>query len=164
MNDFKRLYPFIRPYRAGLVLSLLLFSLVGYFQSTITTLSLPLFDNILMAEKSAAPAETPKEGLVQKYVSFILSFMPGSLITKLCLALFILDRFQGNLRLLLQLLHEPDRSERCHGPAEPAFLPCSRPIDEFFFCEFNRASHVENERRRRADSGSGVRCSGRTVS
>ena len=95
MNDFKRLYPFIRPYRAGLVLSLLLFSLVGIFQATTTTLSLPLFDNILMAGKSAAPAVPSKEGLVQKYVSFILSFMPGHLITKICLAMLILTVFKG---------------------------------------------------------------------
>ena len=95
MNDFKRLYPFIRPYRVGLVFSLLLFSLVGILQSTTTTLSLPLFDNVLMAGKSAAPGETPKEGMVQKYVSFILSFMPGHLITKLCLALLILTILKG---------------------------------------------------------------------
>jgi subfamily B ATP-binding cassette protein MsbA len=95
MNDFKRLYPFIRPYRASLVLSLLLFSFVGILQSTTTTLSLPLFDNILMAGKSAVPVETSKEGIVQKYVSFILSFMPGHLITKLCLALLILTIFKG---------------------------------------------------------------------
>ncbi len=95
MNDFKRLYPFIRPYRASLVLSLLLFSFVGILQSTTTTLSLPLFDNILMAGKSAAPIEASKEGMVQKYVSFILSFMPGHLITQLCLALLILTIFKG---------------------------------------------------------------------
>jgi ATP-binding cassette, subfamily B, bacterial MsbA len=95
MNDFKRIYPFIRPYQAMLLLSLLLFSLVGYFQSTTTTLSLPLFDNILMAGKGAAPAEVTKEGLIQKYVSFILSFMPGHLITKLCLALLILTILKG---------------------------------------------------------------------
>jgi ATP-binding cassette, subfamily B, bacterial MsbA len=95
MNDFKRLYPFIRPYRASLALSLLLFSLVGILQSTTTTLSLPLFDNILTAGKSASPLETPKEGMVQKYVAFILSFMPGHLITKLCLALLILTIFKG---------------------------------------------------------------------
>lgn len=94
MNDFKRLYPFIRPYRAGLALSLLLFSLVGILQSTTTTLSLPLFDDVLMAGKSA-PATMQKESFVQNYVSFILSFLPGSLITRLCLALLLLTVLKG---------------------------------------------------------------------
>ena len=94
MNDFKRLYPFIRPYRAGLVISLLLFSLVGILQSTTTTLSLPLFDDVLMTAKSA-PAAAQKEAFVQKYVSFILELFPGRLITQLCLALLLLTIFKG---------------------------------------------------------------------
>jgi subfamily B ATP-binding cassette protein MsbA len=94
MSDFKRLYPFIRPYRAGLAISLLLFSFVGILQSTTTTLSLPLFDKVLLAGQSA-PAATTKAGMVQKYVSFILSLMPGRLITKLCLALLILTILKG---------------------------------------------------------------------
>lgn len=94
MNDFKRLYPFIRPYRAGLIISLLLFSLVGILQSTTTTLSLPLFDDVLMAAKGA-PAESSKEAFVQRYVSFILSLVPGQLITKLCLALLLLTILKG---------------------------------------------------------------------
>ncbi len=51
MNDFRRLYPFIRPYRTGLIVSLLLFSIVGILQSTTTTLSLPLFDDVLMTAR-----------------------------------------------------------------------------------------------------------------
>ncbi|HTY60649.1 MAG TPA: ABC transporter ATP-binding protein [Acidobacteriota bacterium] len=94
MNDFKRLYPFIRPHRTGIAISLLLFSLVGIFQSTRTTLSLPLFDNVLLVGKGSVAA-TAKEGLIQKYVSFILSLMPGRLTMKVCLALLILTALKG---------------------------------------------------------------------
>ncbi len=94
MNDFRRLYPFIRPYRTGLIVSLLLFSIVGILQSTTTTLSLPLFDDVLMTARGPAAA-VQQEGFVQKYVNFILSLMPGRIITKLCLALLLLTLLKG---------------------------------------------------------------------
>jgi ATP-binding cassette, subfamily B, bacterial MsbA len=117
MNDFKRLYPFIRPYRNGIVFSLLLLLLAGVFQSTTTTLSIPLFDEVLGA-KPKAPAEAVKSPAsvpggekkqdqvpagskvqeliaIEKYVGFILSLVPGSIITQLSLALLLLTIFKG---------------------------------------------------------------------
>jgi ATP-binding cassette, subfamily B, bacterial MsbA len=115
MNDFKRLYPFIRPYRNGIVFSLLLLLLAGVFQSTTTTLSIPLFDEVLRAKpqstiiktrqpiagvaekQNQAPAPSKVQELIpiEKYVAFILSLVPGSIITQLSLALLFLTVFKG---------------------------------------------------------------------
>jgi len=95
MNDFRKLYPFIRPYRRRLALSLLLLFFVGICDSTAPTLSIPLFDNVL------APATVPSAGggqtlsIVQRYVSLILSLIPGRMIDQLALALLILTVLKG---------------------------------------------------------------------
>jgi len=77
MKDFKRLYPFIRPYRNSLILSLLLLSLAGVFQSTTTTLSLPLFDKVLMPGQNLTGVESKDPSPIEKYVFFILSLIPA---------------------------------------------------------------------------------------
>lgn len=93
MNDFRRLYPFIRPYRGGLLLALFLLLLVGIFESTTTTLSIPMFDKVLTSG-SASPGRG-NLGSVERYVSLILSLLPGSVITQLALALLILTLLKG---------------------------------------------------------------------
>ncbi len=126
MNDFKRLYPFIRPYRNGLILSLLFLALAGGLQSTTTTLTLPLLDKVLIPSKEAPAAKDTKlkvdSGLpstavqkepgakpdeasttakvqkifpIDRYVFFILSLFPGSIIMQLSLALLLLTIFKG---------------------------------------------------------------------
>jgi subfamily B ATP-binding cassette protein MsbA len=95
MKDIKRLYPFIRPYRSGLVLSLLLLSLAGIFQTTTTTLVLPLFDKVLMPGHALSGPGPQKLGFIDKYVLFILSLVPGNVITQLSLALLFLTIFKG---------------------------------------------------------------------
>jgi hypothetical protein len=93
MDDFKKLYPFIKPYRSGLVLSLVLLSLAGIFQSTTTTLSLPLFDKVLMPGQSLSGIQGANSGAIEKYTFFILSLIPGNIITQLSLALLFLTLF-----------------------------------------------------------------------
>jgi subfamily B ATP-binding cassette protein MsbA len=95
MEDFRRLYPFIRPYRRGLILSLILLFLVGILESTTTTLSIPLFDEVLVPGSSASIVGSQSLGFVQRYVALILSVIPGKIITQLALALFILTLLKG---------------------------------------------------------------------
>ncbi|MBN1569608.1 MAG: ABC transporter ATP-binding protein [Acidobacteria bacterium] len=95
MKDIRRLYPFIRPYRKGLILSLLLLSFAGVLQSTTTTLVLPLFDRVLMPGQNLMDGEGPGMGFIDRYIFFILSLVPGSIITQISLALLILTIFKG---------------------------------------------------------------------
>jgi len=95
MKDIKRLYPFIRPYRNGLILSVLLLSFAGILQSTTTTLTLPLFDKVLMPGQGLADAGPQEQGFIDKYVFFILSLIPGSIITQISLALLFLTVLKG---------------------------------------------------------------------
>lgn len=93
MNDFRRLYPYIRPYRGRLALALLLLLFVGVFDSTAPTLATPLFDNVLVPGPDSSEGEVIS--IVQKYVALILSLVPGSMITQLALALLFLTIFKG---------------------------------------------------------------------
>ena len=93
MNDFQKLYPFIRPYGGRLALALLLLLFVGVFDSTAPTLATPLFDNVLAPGSSPAGGQTIS--IVQRYVSLILSFVPGSMITQLAITLLLLTILKG---------------------------------------------------------------------
>jgi subfamily B ATP-binding cassette protein MsbA len=95
MNDFRRLYPFIRPYRGRLCLALLLLLFVGIFDSTAPTLSIPLFDSVLAPGSNPSVAEGQALSIVQRYVSLILSLVPGNMITQLALTLLILTVLKG---------------------------------------------------------------------
>ena len=95
MRDIKRLYPYVRPYRKGLVLSLLLLCLAGIFQTTTTTLMLPLFDNVLLPRHPQTAIGAQGQGLFEKYVYFVISLVPGSVITQVSLALLFLTLFKG---------------------------------------------------------------------
>jgi subfamily B ATP-binding cassette protein MsbA len=95
MREIRRLYPYIRPHWGGLALSLLLFLFVGIFDSTTATLSIPMFDRVLVPEPATVGASGQQLGIVEKYVSLILSVMPGSIITQLCLALLFLTLLKG---------------------------------------------------------------------
>jgi subfamily B ATP-binding cassette protein MsbA len=95
MNDFQRLYLFIRPYRGRLALSLLLLFFAGIFESTTTTLSIPLFDKVLAAGSDSAGTAGQNLTFVQQYVSLILSVIPGSVIFQLALTLLTLTLLKG---------------------------------------------------------------------
>ena len=93
MNNFRRLYPFIKPYRSGLVFSLLLLVFFSLFTATSTTLVMPLFDDVLARTGSASPGS--EDLLIRKVISFLLSVIPGIPITKICVALIILTLLKG---------------------------------------------------------------------
>jgi subfamily B ATP-binding cassette protein MsbA len=113
MKDFRRLYPFVRPYRKGILLSLFYLLLAGGFQATTPTLSIPLFDKVLAKpQPEAAKAREPIPDAptsqsqndvtdkvrdlipVERYIGFILSLIPGNVITQLSLALLFLTLFK----------------------------------------------------------------------
>jgi subfamily B ATP-binding cassette protein MsbA len=89
MNDFRRLFTFIRPYVSQLVLSLALLVCHGVFAVCTTALAIPLFDDVL-APQGAAP-DAGKLGFLRQY----LSLLPGSVLTQLALALVSLTLFKG---------------------------------------------------------------------
>jgi subfamily B ATP-binding cassette protein MsbA len=95
MNDFKRLFRFIIPYRGRFVSSLLLLLIVGVADSTTPTLSIPLFDKVLAPGSNSANAQGQALNIVQRYASLILSVIPGSVITQLALALLALTVLKG---------------------------------------------------------------------
>ena len=91
MNDFRRLFRFIRPYVPVLAFSLLLLLFAGWFEVLTATLVQPLFDDVLVPEAGASTDVTNKLALVRHY----LSLLPGSDIARLSLALLLLTLLKG---------------------------------------------------------------------
>ncbi len=90
MDAFRKLYRFIRPYRGTLVLAMVLSLLFGAFEGALTSLSIPMFDKVLV------PAGAQDITFFQRCISFFLSIIPGGkIVTKLCLALLILPLLKG---------------------------------------------------------------------
>src|SRR5207247_1689603 len=86
MSDFRRLFPFIRPYLGKLVLSLVLLVLAGTSEVLTTSLAIPLFDDVLVLGKEAPGAATSKVSFLYRY----LSALPGNRLTQLAFALLFL--------------------------------------------------------------------------
>jgi subfamily B ATP-binding cassette protein MsbA len=95
MGDYQRLYSFIRPYKGRLGLALFLLFFVGIFDSTTPGLTIPLFDSVLAPGANSAATQGQALSIVQKYVSLILSVIPGSMIWRLALALLTLTVLKG---------------------------------------------------------------------
>ena len=91
MSDFRRLFPFIRPYLGKLVLSLVLLVLAGTSEVLTTSLAIPLFDDVLVLGKEAPGAATSKVSFLYRY----LSALPGNRLTQLAFALLVLTLFKG---------------------------------------------------------------------
>jgi ATP-binding cassette, subfamily B, bacterial MsbA len=95
MNAFRSLYSFVRPYRAILAFSLLLQVFAGGFEAATTTLTVPLFDKVLVPQTDSAGAVEPaKLAFLTRYLSLI----PGSIVTQLALALLALTLLRGVCR------------------------------------------------------------------
>jgi ATP-binding cassette, subfamily B, bacterial MsbA len=90
MNIFRRLYPFIRPYRSTLAFASLLSLFFALFEGALTSLSIPMFDEVLL--KTGA-----KEiSLIQWFVKMLFSLIPGrDVITKMCVAMLIFPLLKG---------------------------------------------------------------------
>ena len=90
MDTYRKLYKFIRPYRGTLAIAMMLSFLFGVFEAALTSLSIPMFDKVLV--QSGVQDLTS----IQRYISFVLSLLPGNkVITQLCLALLILALLKG---------------------------------------------------------------------
>ncbi|HYK88643.1 MAG TPA: ABC transporter ATP-binding protein [Acidobacteriota bacterium] len=87
MNDFRRLFRFVKPYLAALIFSLVLLVFAGFFEVLTTALAIPLFDDIL----NPGSAPNAKFAFLKHYLSLI----PGSGITQLAVALVTLTFFKG---------------------------------------------------------------------
>jgi ATP-binding cassette, subfamily B, bacterial MsbA len=90
MNAYQTLYKFIRPYRSTLIFATVLSVLFGGLEALLTSLSIPMFDKVLV--------ETGAQNItfIQKALTFFLSIIPGEkVITKLCFALLILPILKG---------------------------------------------------------------------
>ena len=124
MNDFSRLIRFIRPHLTALIISLALLFFTGIFEVLTTALAIPLFDDVLTPLSDSArgnqqngevgkgflpanasqkkdtttPASTPERESQQKLLNSIKHYLllsPGSMITKLAVALLVLTLFKG---------------------------------------------------------------------
>jgi ATP-binding cassette, subfamily B, bacterial MsbA len=98
MNILRRLYHFVKPYRAAIVSSFALLALAGLFEILTTALVIPLFDEVLISEKPPQIA-LHKVGLFQQLMDFLNSYLHlirgWSIITHLAIALVILTFFKG---------------------------------------------------------------------
>lgn len=123
MNDFRKLFHFVRPHSTALGFSLVLLFFAGIFEVLTTALAIPLFDDVLMpvsapregiqqnvgqAEGSAATAgqqsvagttastgATESQRKLLEFIKHYLLLSPGSMITKLAVALLFLTLFKG---------------------------------------------------------------------
>src|SRR5438876_9533239 len=89
MSDFRRLFPFIRPYLGKLVLSLVLLVLAGTSEVLTTSLAIPLFDDVLVLGKEAPGAATSKVSFLYRYLSALL----GIRLIQLAFAILVLIFF-----------------------------------------------------------------------
>ena len=91
MNEFRRLFVFIRPYSRKLAFSLLLLFFAGIFEAITTSLAIPLFDKVLVTNPDSVSNTPQRMAFLQHYLSLI----PGSIITQLAVALLSLTFFKG---------------------------------------------------------------------
>lgn len=74
MNDFRRLFPFVRPYVSLLAASLVLLVFAGLFEVLTTALAIPLFDEVLIPGAGGATAPAVASGkleLLSRYLSLL---------------------------------------------------------------------------------------------
>ncbi len=89
MDIYRKLYQFVRPYRGTLVLAMALSVLFGLLEAALTSLSIPMFDDVLV--KSQVSDFTS----IQHFISIFLAIFPGNKITRLCVAILVLALLKG---------------------------------------------------------------------
>ncbi len=92
MNEFRRLLPFIRPYRFKLGIALLLLILAGIFEFLTTAQAIPLFDEVFHVRSVQVDSH------LQAKVAFLkqlLALLPGAPLAQLSIALLLLTLFKG---------------------------------------------------------------------
>ncbi len=92
MNEFRRLLPFIRPYRVKLGVAFLLLILAGIFEFLTTAQAIPLFDEVFHLKSVQVGND------LQARVAFLkqlLSLLPGTPLVQLSIALLLLTLLKG---------------------------------------------------------------------
>ncbi|MBZ5496853.1 MAG: ABC transporter ATP-binding protein/permease [Acidobacteriia bacterium] len=92
MNDFRRLLPFIRPYRLNLGISFVLLFAAGIFEVLTTALAIPLLDELLGTQT------VQLNGDLQKKLELLkrgLALLPGSLLEEVAVALLVFTLVKG---------------------------------------------------------------------
>jgi subfamily B ATP-binding cassette protein MsbA len=89
MDDFRKLFPFIRPHFAELGFSLILLAFAGGFEVLTTALAIPLFDKVL-------PVTAVSHSVDRfRFLEQSLALLPGSAATQLAIALVTLTLLKG---------------------------------------------------------------------
>jgi ATP-binding cassette, subfamily B, bacterial MsbA len=104
MNDFRRLFPFIRPYGVGLVVAFFLLLGAGILEVLTTAMAIPLFDKVLAGQNAAPPAAgLPMGAAVQSdmhnwalsWIDRGLALLPGSVLMQVSIALLFFTLLKG---------------------------------------------------------------------
>ncbi len=93
MNEFRRLLPYIRPYRLMLVASFFLLILAGFLEAFTTSMAIPLIDEVFGGQRIPITSETQKALL--EFINWFLSLLPGSRLVELLTALLALTFLKG---------------------------------------------------------------------
>lgn len=91
MNDFRRLFPYIRPHLIRLSVSLVLLCCAGAFEVLTTSLAIPLFDDVLVLRHPPSDLAPKKLAFLQRY----LSLLSGNTLAQIALALLLLTVAKG---------------------------------------------------------------------
>jgi ATP-binding cassette, subfamily B, bacterial MsbA len=94
MNILRRLYHFVRPYRANLALSFILLAFSNLFEILSTFLVIPLFDQGLATKQTNAALAISKRYFLALLQSW-LSMIPGDVITQIAVALVVMTFLKG---------------------------------------------------------------------
>jgi subfamily B ATP-binding cassette protein MsbA len=92
MDDFRRLFPFIRPYRFSLIVSFVLLIGAGLFEAVTTALAIPLFDKIFGSQAVPISADQRK---ALELLQTAVSHLPGPLLVQVSIALLLLTLLKG---------------------------------------------------------------------
>ncbi len=112
MNDFRRLFPFIRPYRFSLVISFFLLFGAGILEVLTTAMAIPLFDKVLTGQSGQAGSALQQtstssaglqaavtDGNLQNWaltaIDRGLALLPGSVLMEVSIALLLFTLIKG---------------------------------------------------------------------
>jgi subfamily B ATP-binding cassette protein MsbA len=96
MNEFRRLFRFVRPHLFLLGLSLLVLVFAGLFEVLTTALAIPLFDDVLIPAENQQIAETSRQAASK--LNLLLHYfrmIPGGDVMRLAIALLGLTILKG---------------------------------------------------------------------
>jgi hypothetical protein len=91
MKTSHRLYQLFKPHRGILSIAFILLACVGLCEALITSLVIPLFDNVLTANPTNTALS--KVGIARYFLQLVqhsLAALPGSMVTQLATALVLL--------------------------------------------------------------------------